>query len=407
MPIFSNKLFMASILIFIHTIGFQFIHASNIVLNCQAQILLDGWIDAIKNGDISTVQALIDKINVNYSVRGLPPLCAAAFKGYENIVKLLLAVPGINPRIQNVNGDTPLICASAQGHENIVKLFFRDPLTNINHQNENGDTALTLAAFYGYENIVKLLLQIPNININAQSKVGMNPLIGAAYKNHINIIKLLLQVPGIDINAQNTDGQTALILGAKTGHIDVVNLLLQCPRIKLFTSDKNGKTAGDCNHTAIAELIMNLINKYTQAYEAIRQNCLESLKATIEQTGEVQYLADKEGMTLLDHAFTINNLEIIQYLLSMAKDPQEELARFPFVFTNPTSGLFEYFLDLAYGLQPKTTNLVQDKKSQAICQVCSEPATKLCSRCKKVYYCCLKCQKTDWKIHKTQCTKPG
>jgi len=37
------------------------------------------------------------------------------------------------------------------------------------------------------------------------------------------------------------------------------------------------------------------------------------------------------------------------------------------------------------------------------CATCGNPATKWCSRCKKVYYCCPKCQATDWPAHKKIC----
>jgi len=39
------------------------------------------------------------------------------------------------------------------------------------------------------------------------------------------------------------------------------------------------------------------------------------------------------------------------------------------------------------------------------CSVCGVPMIKIkrCSRCKKVYYCSVKCQKLDWKNHKIFC----
>ncbi|KAF4716209.1 hypothetical protein FOZ62_022228 [Perkinsus olseni] len=37
------------------------------------------------------------------------------------------------------------------------------------------------------------------------------------------------------------------------------------------------------------------------------------------------------------------------------------------------------------------------------CQTCGGAGTLLCSRCKNVYYCSVKCQRQDWKLHKKTC----
>lgn len=43
-----------------------------------------------------------------------------------------------------------------------------------------------------------------------------------------------------------------------------------------------------------------------------------------------------------------------------------------------------------------------------ICSYCKENLSKrlACSRCKKVYYCNTDCQKSAWKVHKTECLSP-
>ena len=41
------------------------------------------------------------------------------------------------------------------------------------------------------------------------------------------------------------------------------------------------------------------------------------------------------------------------------------------------------------------------------CNVCGKDATKFCSRCKLVYYCCVEHQKSDWKKHKKTCLTPS
>ena len=43
-----------------------------------------------------------------------------------------------------------------------------------------------------------------------------------------------------------------------------------------------------------------------------------------------------------------------------------------------------------------TTTTTKNKK----CPVCNKEATKMCSRCKAVYYCCVEHQREHWKVHK-------
>lgn len=42
-----------------------------------------------------------------------------------------------------------------------------------------------------------------------------------------------------------------------------------------------------------------------------------------------------------------------------------------------------------------------------LCSVCGEPTHTRCSRCKAAFYCSARCQRQDWKVHKTMCTAPS
>lgn len=48
----------------------------------------------------------------------------------------------------------------------------------------------------------------------------------------------------------------------------------------------------------------------------------------------------------------------------------------------------------------------RQKSKQTRCAVCRQPATKQCSRCKKVYYCSVEHQRENWKEHKSSCAEP-
>ncbi|XP_060803543.1 tudor domain-containing protein 1-like [Amyelois transitella] len=50
-------------------------------------------------------------------------------------------------------------------------------------------------------------------------------------------------------------------------------------------------------------------------------------------------------------------------------------------------------------------NMVQSRKSShsVICHVCQKNSKLLCSACYKTNYCSVKCQRTDWDVHKVLC----
>jgi len=97
-----------------------------------------------------------------------------------------------------------------------------------------------------------------------------------------------------------------------------------------------------------------------------------------------------------DSRFLIRCNIVIYHLLKHKRIPDNE--SFGFVIeigSNPMS------IDVMME-EIKITNkeLTEQKKS---CGLCSQPATQLCSICKKIYYCCREHQKSHWKEHKTIC----
>lgn len=388
--------------------------------------LVEQWIKAAMDCDLELMQKLVGNVDPNaQNKKGLTALMIAAYHNDEEMIELLLQVPGIN----------------------------------VNTKNQKGDTALIFAANCGSEDTVNLLLQVPGIDINAQNQYGDTVLIYAvAHHGRENIAELLLQVPGIDINAQNAIGKTALMVAVQADNENIVNLLLQTPGININAQDKAGRTALMCSRSITKKQIQNKLT--SNAFLAINQNDLEELKLIVAQMG-IDGIVDSEGNTLLDKACEANSPEIILYLLAHAKNPQEELARFPFERLNPASPIFEYLIYLAYGTHNKALFLnifrdslhktisrkkdrvaaeankgpdkpakkeleVAEKKEKSrekslarinkgqllkelrpelgICAVDGNPnATSRCSACQKVYYCNAACQKAHWNRHQLFC----
>ncbi len=152
---------------------------------------------AAQNGQIETIKILLGKdIDINFRdiVNGNTILLCAVYKGYTEIVELLLGqnkyILDIN--IQNYNGDTALILASYNKHEEIAKLLIEQDKYKIdlNIQNLYKNTALIFAIEKSLVKTVKLLLK-KKVNINIKNRHGYKPLSLAQCYSNTEIIKLL------------------------------------------------------------------------------------------------------------------------------------------------------------------------------------------------------------------------
>lgn len=416
--------------------------------------------------DIQELVKKID-VNVKNKHHGETALIVAARNGRENIVRFLIQIPDIKVNAKDNNGNTALISAIAAGNEKIIELLLAAPGININIKNligwtallkaidlnldsitqillktpgivtnPHGDLIFAWAAEYNLENILKHFLKIlaqstqidakPVLNINAQDSSGRTALFNTALYGRDKIAKLLLEVPHIDVNIQDKQGETALMFASQFNRKDIIQMLLAVKNININITNYSGKTAVmlaggryPWHISDIKNLITNKVTEITiKAFSAIKNHNLDMLKAATLQIGidditdadlsrrdiddaEADLLktnANTDGNTLLDKAFSENCPEIIEFLLQNAKDPRELLARMPFELISPSSQVFEFMLDLAYASgAPKAQH---DSK---FCTVCTKPTDQICSRCKKIYYCCAACQKADWKHHKHNC----
>lgn len=330
--------------------------------------------------------------------------------------------------------------------ETVQKLINK---VDVNAQGENGRTALILAAsnlfrantLSKYQAIIELLLQAPDINVNIRDMWGNTAFMIAAKCGSEHVVKLLLQMPNIDINAQASSGQNALHQAVSYKKIDVIKILLEVPGINLYAQHDNGlygKTAVEMakaeQREDIAQLIQNKISALAyEAFEAIACKDLKKLKVIIAQIGVDKFVhrdqfmpsksrpclfIDKDGNNFIHAAFKSGHLDTVLFLLANTQDPHQILdtrnsSRLrPLDLANPTSELFKYFVALAYGEAFESAVLDQASKSDTpqitvakskSCEFCKEPASKHCSKCKKVYYCDAYCQKAHWPTHKPDC----
>lgn len=387
------------------------------------------WANIILRGDIDTLKTLIEQFGKNiiqartrycdqYRL-GIDetPLIVAAKGNQEAIVKLLLEYPDTEINARDYYGADALTSAAARGYTNIIKLLLQAPDIDINSSSYQGNTALIHAATTD-EKTVAALLEAPTIDVNCQNNYGTTPLMCATASKKEKIVKLLLKAPGIDVNMKAKSGSTTLIWATAHNHKNIVKLLLDAPDIDIFVQNRWGNTcltiAKEKKFVQIEELINKKICELTQvAFKAIDDLDIETLRKLIKQI-KVETAANQEGDTLAHAAFTKNSPEAIGAILLAAKDPRELLlaqnkkGQLPLELINPTTPIFNLFLDIAFAPSFKTrvysfiTELLNLDKNR--CGHCNKKnCSARCAQCKKVYYCSQDCQKAHWPAHKDIC----
>ncbi len=170
---------------------------------------------AIKSRDEEKTRALLadPNIDVNMVYYGDTPLTAAIQYSTENIVKLLLAHPKIDPNYRVTNDhNLPIIIAIESKNVEIVKLLLEHPRIKVNVIDEASEfTPLTCAIYNKSIEIVKLLLEHPKINVNKFDRRGDAPFLLAATESTTSILELLMADPRVNVNIVDSNKNTALM----------------------------------------------------------------------------------------------------------------------------------------------------------------------------------------------------
>ena len=104
---------------------------------------------------------------------GRTALHAAASKGHQEVVAVLLEHPGVDPNVVTLDTDwSSLHLAVSGGHYKVVALLLQQPGIEVNLSHYiAGWTPLYIAAIFGAcPDMVEILLKQPGININARDR---------------------------------------------------------------------------------------------------------------------------------------------------------------------------------------------------------------------------------------------
>ena len=153
--------------------------------------VMTALMNAVNKNNVLLVQQLIaDGADVNELDKGDAPLVMAAYKGYNEIVRVLLEagadVRAVDPGMKA----TALHAAAYAGRAEAAKILIEYNI-DINKQGPyNGYTALHDAIWQNNVDVVKVLLN-SNADLSLRSHEGKTPLEFAKSKNHREIVLML------------------------------------------------------------------------------------------------------------------------------------------------------------------------------------------------------------------------
>ena len=220
---------------------------------------------------------------------GATPLMHAAWKGYHQCVKELLAA-GADVNKVDDDGDTPLMWAAVAGQNECLLELIKSG-ADINIKNNDGKTAITHHQALRYPSCMIEIIKAGG-DVNSMAGRGRTLVGFAAVRGDSSFLQQLLEL-GADVNLAAENGYTPLLHSSITCHTDCLDLLLAAGA-DVNVTDKRRNTA----------LVILSGLRDSEA----------GVKSLIEAGAHVNH-ANVYGDTALIDAAMVGNVTNIRYLL--------------------------------------------------------------------------------------------
>ena len=174
----------------------------------------------LQENDALLRELLANGGNPNENVAGWTPLHAAASKGNNEWVSLLINKGG-NVNAKNLDNRTPLHEAIGENHLEVAETLLKNN-ADPNSQDKNGDSVLHIASVISVPSVTLLLSHRANPNILNNN--GASPLFYAAAFGKEDTLKYLLS-HGANAKITTLNQLTALHEAAISGNVEILNSL--------------------------------------------------------------------------------------------------------------------------------------------------------------------------------------
>lgn len=182
------------------------------------------FLQAASSGDLAAMAALLEggvDINIR-NTNGETALRIASMNNDLPVARFLLE-KGADPNMADLSGRSPLSRAAGQGFNALLKLLLATPGIDVDAQKKDGDTALRLAVSNNQLESTRLLLEA-GANPNIQNGDGNTPLIRAVAQGYTEITKVLL-AHGANPHIRNNALMTAADFAKARGQHATLNIV--------------------------------------------------------------------------------------------------------------------------------------------------------------------------------------
>lgn len=224
-------------------------------------------------------------------------------------------------------GYTPLCLAVRAGNTDMVKLLLAVDGVDVNaHGNVNRQTSLFWTIKAKNDEMFKLLLETPGIDPERRSRDLETPLMEAARLNNVEMVKQLLAHEGVDANTGNWIAKTPIWVASYCGHDEVVRLLLEAGATARQHYDENALSiAAVWGHHAVVKALFasgtvdrtNLSRHIrVMQHAAVKDGYVELFKVLFEEDHTELDWHPGDGKTPLWYAAKGGHEEVVELLLA-------------------------------------------------------------------------------------------
>lgn len=282
---------------------------------------------AVSNNDVATLKNTVREnpdVDLNQILDDGETFLILAIKKDFREIRNFFIERGVNYEKRNVNNETPLMVAVKNGFINSTNVLL-DLKADLEKKNQNGETALHLAIKKSNDEIALLLIK-QGASVESKDYKDQNAFTLAKIHNVPKTLTLIQSFLKVEQGAPDTATFIAMLNQADLNRLNQV--VIRYPSIV--------KDYEDLNPLALLVDAKDRINALKSALLLIDNSAningpksaelTPLLKATLSQRGDFAQLyltsnadpqlQDKKGKSALIHAVELNNLELVNLLLS-------------------------------------------------------------------------------------------